>query len=291
MLWLILISLAILIFAVENILDKFIVDKELKDPLLLTTVFGLVLYIFYVIFASVSGSILLPIGLAFWGIIAGLATTAGVALYYFVMQKEEVSTFITILAIEPLVVASASFFLFQERLNILNYAGILSIIAGVILLSHEKRKTTVKNHLLALTFLTITLFSVRNLIFKYAANEGAGNAVFFWFGLGGLLVSTILLALHHPRIRAKARAGTKHVAIIAVLSAIGLFFFTKAIAIGSVSLTIALFSAKPLVVLILVVGLSSFWPKIVRERLSRLELIKKISAAILIVIGCALIVL
>lgn len=291
MLWLLLISIAILIFAVGNIFDKFVVDKELKDPLLLTTVFGLVLYIFYIIFAAAGGSISLAPGLAFWGIIAGVATTAGVALYYYVMQKEDVSTFVTVLAIEPVVVAIASFFLFQERLSVWDYFGILLVVAGAILISHEKRKATAKNHLLALTFLTIVFFTVRNLIFKYEAELGAGNAVFFWFGLGGLLVSVILLAFHHPRIRAKARMGAKHVVALAVLSAIGLLFFTKAIAIGSVSLTIALFSAKPLVVLLIVVGLSSFWPKIVREQFSRNALIKKITAAVLIVIGCAMIVL
>ena len=291
MIWLVLISAAIIIFAAENILDKFIVYKELKDPLLLTVVFGLVLYIFYILFAVFFGSVFLPLNLALLGIIAGALATAGIALYYYIMQKEEVSTFVTILALEPLVVTLVSFFLFRERLTAFDYVGIVLLVSGAILISHKKQRSSAKTRLLILSFLAMFIFSVRNIIFKYEAAAGAQNAVFFWFGLGGLIVAAVLYAIHHPHIRARAKRGAKHVAMLAVLGAFGLLFFTKAIAVGSVSLTTAFLSAKPLVVLIMVAVLSSFRPKIVSEKFSRVELIKKISAGALIVAGCGMIVL
>ncbi|NQT50048.1 EamA family transporter [Candidatus Kuenenbacteria bacterium] len=290
--WILFTIIAIVIWTVVNIMDKYIIGHEVRDPVLVTTVFGLTIYLLFILFGLINGHVLIPWTMILVSMLGGLLYSVGTGTYYLSMKKIEVSRLVPILAIEPLIIAVASFFLFAERLTLMNYVGIIAIVLGAIIISHKKSisKVTHKGFLI-LPFVAMGMFAFRNILIKYITLEISFWPMLFWFGVGGLLVPLILLIFHHPHIREKAKSGIIHLCFIALLSGLALISFTKAISIGSVSLVSALMSTKPMLVFFVATFLSFFYPKIILERHSRAVLLKKTVAIALIVAGGIFIVI
>ena len=292
MLWIVFTLIAILLWTVDNIMDKFILDHEVRDPILVTTVFCFTTYLLFIMFAALSGPIALPIKMLMIALASGLVYSVALGLYYYAMSGEEVSRFIPILSIDPLIIAVAAFFLFRERLALLSYLGIILIIAGAILIAHKQYGNKAKaRKFFIIAFGAMILFSLRNILFKYMTESAEFWPTMFWFAVGGLIVPVVLLILHHPHIRQKAEKGIAHLLLVALFSAVGLIFFLKAISLGSVSLSSALVAGKPMLVFLVATFLSFFYPKIIVEAHSKKVLIKKAIAIGLIVLGGVFVVL
>lgn len=292
MAWIIFTVIAILLWTVDNIMDKYILDHEVRDPILVTTIFGLTTYALFIGFAVFNGSISLPSDLVLIAVASGLVYSMALWLYYQAMSREEVSRFVPFLSIEPAIVAIAAFILFGERLAYLSYLGILLIIIGAILLAHKKYGDRTKaKKIFAVALAAMALFSLRNILFKYLTASATFWPAIFWFAIGGIIVPLALLIFHHPHIRKKAEKGIAHLLLVALFSAVGLVFFFKAISLGSVSLASALVAGKPLLVFFVATFLSFFYPKIIVERHTRAILVKKALAIALIVVGSIFIVI
>ena len=114
--------------------------------------------------------------------------------------------------------------------------------------------------------------------------------VLFWFAIGGIVVPIFLFIFHHPHLRKHAKKGVKHITINALISALALFAFIRAISLGPVSLVVALVSTKPLLVFIGATLLSYYRPKFISERHTGKVLVQRILATMMIVVGGILII-
>ena len=285
---------AMLLWTVVNILDKYIISHELRDPTMVMIVFGFVIYLVFIVAAFVfGGPVALPLGLKYAAILAGICYSIALWFYYHVMQKEELTRFVPIMAMEPFVIAIIAFFMFDERFKWLNYLGMLLIVGGAIVITIKKYHSKIRaRYLLVFALLAVLFFAIRNILFKYATQTPDYFwPVMFWAGVGGILLPILLFIFHPPHLRKKGWEGVYHLAFNAVLSGAAVILFAKAITIGTVSLSSALVGTKPLIVFIIVTFLSFFHPKIMRERHSPAVLIKKSIATILIVIGGVLILM
>ncbi len=291
MTWVFFTIIAIVFWAIVNIMDKYIIGHELRDPILVTTVFGITLYLLFVLLAVFNGGIMIPPIYIGMSMLMGLIYSVAISLYYISMQKVEVSELAPILATEPMVIALAAFFLFAERLTAYNYFGIVIIILGALLISHEK--STNKSKIKKYNWIVVgamLLFATRNLMLEHVTSRVDFWPMIFWFGIGGVIIPIVLLIFHHPHIRKKAKEGVAHLFFVAFFSGLAMISFTKAIALGSVSLSAALLSTKPMLVFLAATFLSFFHPKIIVEKHTKKVLIKKAFAIVLIVVGGILVI-
>ncbi|OGF32224.1 hypothetical protein A2533_02265 [Candidatus Falkowbacteria bacterium RIFOXYD2_FULL_35_9] len=283
---------AILLWTVVNVLDKHIISDDLKDPKLVTTLFGVQVYLLYIIFALINGSISAEWTVIVWSMISGLVYSSAIYYYYTVMQDQEVTRFVPLFALTPAFIAIVAYFMFGEKLDLIHYVAIFIIMVGAVVLTHEKKKKTKNGYMvLFLTMLTVLLFSTHTMIFDYTLNFAGVGPILFWFGIGGLILPLILYIFHHPHIKAKAKQGVSLLIVVITLSAIGMIFLIKALAIGSVVLITALIATKPLLVFLLATFLSFTHPKFIREKHSMPVLIQKGIGIVLIVIGGVMIVI
>ncbi|PIR93977.1 hypothetical protein COT97_03695 [Candidatus Falkowbacteria bacterium CG10_big_fil_rev_8_21_14_0_10_39_11] len=290
--WVLFTLIAMLFWTAVNILDKYIVSHELRDPILTTTIFGVTLYLLFIIFAVLSGTITTSISVIILSLVAGICYTIALLGYYYSMQRLEVSRFVPILAVEPLVISILAFIFFAEKFSWVAYLGILFIVAGSILISHEKASQ--KKHskkILLLAFLAMAVFAIRNLLIEAATLVETVPTVMFWFGVGGIIIPIGLIIFHHPHLREKAEKGVQHLIVTGILSAMAMIFFTKAISVGPITLVVAFISTKPLLVFIVATLLSFLHPKILRERISTSILLKKSLATAFIVAGGILVIM
>ena len=289
--WIILAILAALIWSAVNIIDKFIISHELRDPILATVVFGIVSFILFGIVSLIFGNIFLSLTTIIIAIAVGVFYTIGGLFYYVELRKEEVSRFIPILSTIPIFVLIFAFIFLGERFAALTYLGIILIVLGAILVSIKK--ITYKVGFSATFLIAIgaaLFFALRDVLTKVATLQASIWSILFWVGIGSGLVSIFLFSLHHPHIRKQAELGIKHLILVAALGVTAFFIFIMAILNGPVSLVSALVGVRSLFVFIAATVLSIYWPKILKEKITKSILLQKIIAIILVIIGAILVV-
>ena len=289
--WIFFATIALLLWAFANIVDRYIASRELHDPILITTLFGFCVYLIFIVMSLFGGHPGVPFSIIVWAFVAGLAYTSACYLYYKVLSREEISKLAPTMSMEPIVVAFFAFFVFQEHLKLLSYLGIIMIVAGAILMNYKKHSKLSARRLQLWAVISVVLFAAKNLIFKYTTIEAPLLSVLFWFGLGGLMVSLCLYAKHHPHLRRQDRKGLRFIALSALLSALALLFYVESLNRGPVTLVSAFVATKPLAVLILALLISRWHPMVLQEKFDRQSILKKVSATVIIVLGATLVVL
>ena len=142
--WITLTLLALVLWAIVNILDKYVVDHELRDPVFVTAIFCLtasILLICLSVFFGLQVISFLAIGLA---IITGLMYSLAIYLYYTVMRGEEISRLVPLISVEPLFIALGAFLFFNEQLGWQHYLGIILVVLGALLIAREKSSNKLK---------------------------------------------------------------------------------------------------------------------------------------------------
>lgn len=292
--WITLSLIALALWAIVNILDKYVIDHELKDPIFVTAIFCLtasILLIGSALLLGLKEASFFVIGLA---IASGLLYSGAIYLYYHIMRGEEVSRLVPLISIEPIFIALGAFLFFGEQLGWQHYLGILLVVLGAILISREGasslREKLRLGRLHWLALLMVLFFSAKNLLVKYLFQGNDFWSIMFWFGVGGLILPILFFAFHRPRLKGKFKRGIEHLIVSAIFSSLALIFFSQALKIGSVSLVIALVATKPMLVFLCATLFSFICPKIIFEKHSFKILLLKISATVMIVIGGILVI-
>lgn len=128
------------IWGTMNVLDKYIVSHKIKHILGFAFIAGMV-NLFY--------GMVLALFLDWNGIgwkemvipgIVGFVMGLMFFFYYFMIQKDDVSTVVGFIYLYPLVVALLSFVFLHEVLSFLSYVGILLVMSGLLLLVFRRTK-------------------------------------------------------------------------------------------------------------------------------------------------------
>ena len=283
-------------FAVCNVVDKFVLTKKIRDSFSYNILNGAL-------------SILPVILLAFYlklnfDILALTATLYGfVFAFLFVvynkaMMEGEASRIVSVMRISPVFVLTLSFIFLNEILSYQKYLGILFLVSSAVLVSYKKSK---KKFQLSGGVALILLYSFSaaclSIVMKYTLGQTDYWAFFFWNLIGNMIGCLTLVTL--PAIRknlVKNVSSMNRSTWLTVLSAdvfswLGYLFYFIAASIGYISLTSAVGSIQPLIVFMLTLALTIRRPKVLKEEIGRTSLLFKSVAVVFIIIGGYLIVI
>ena len=289
--WFPLALLAGVIWAAADLIDKYIIEHELRDPIFVSIFNGIGAFFLFTLASLLFGNIWIPIEVVVLAIITGAVYASAVMLYFEAMKKEDISLAAPMLATAPLFVLLFAFFLLDERLTPIKYAGIFLIVGGAMLVSFRNAGRRIKwDNVAFLVLGAAALVGLRNTLMKYITLEISVWSVLFWVGVGGLLMTLVIFAMHHPHVARRWKMGVRHSVVLGGFSALAFFFLTHALAVGPVSLVSAIVAVKPLVVFLAATAISMFSPGFLREHVTPAILLRKSIATILIVIGAALVV-
>jgi transporter family protein len=292
--WVIVSLVVAVLFALANVLDKLVISKEMRDPVLATVIVGFVSIIIYGgVSLFVSGIEGIWIGFVFASImfVAGLLSGFGVYFYYSAIKKSDVSRIITIMALHPLIVLVLAGVILGESLEVLNYLGILLIVLGAGLISFNKINLSKREKVVAsvLAVASVVFFGLRDILSKYVTSSIDVWPLLFWVGLGVFVFGLFLLGFGFTGFKGKSRKGIRNLVLIDTLSVSARILLIVAISLGPVSLVVSMANVKPLIVLGLTLILGKFYPKILNEKLSFEGKMRRIFAAVLVVLGAFLI--
>jgi|SRR3989344_4237723 len=295
--WVIFALLSRVLWAADNIVDKLLIEKHLKNPIVLTLISGisaLLLSIIIILFNGLSWIGFQPTALV---IFAGIIQILAVFSFYKAISKEEVSRVIPLFQLTPPFVLILSFLFLGEILEANHYLAFVLILLGGFLISLKKVEGVFR---LRSAFwwmvLSSLIYAIQIIILKslYIAYPFWNLTVYL--GVGEFLPIPIMLLFitNFRNIFSKSLLGLKPVGWILVI--LTMFFATTAslsgfwaLTTGPASLISVLRGFQSLFVLIFAVIISVWLPKILKEELSKSVLGIKAIAIFLMVIGLYLI--
>lgn len=279
-----------------GVIDKFILTKTVRAPALYTfysTVFLLILF-------AINPFITTPLQGIDWlfAFLGGLAFGAGLLTLYVGAKKGEVTHLYPFQgAWITLILFAVSVLVFKESITPLQMGGIGVLCIGSLLLSHQSRLGW-RGWQKGLGWIIISgvFFALFLSVGDYLYTQYPFWSAFLWLhameGICAVLVfflPSVHQALRKPSSRARRSRAIGIVALDKVLGIIAVVCIQASLAFGNVALVGALAGVEYAVLFGIVYILTTWFPKILRERFTKGELVQQAAAIVLILIGSALI--
>jgi drug/metabolite transporter (DMT)-like permease len=292
--WFIFALLAGLLIAVVNILDKFVLDKWARHPIVPVLLLGVFNLFPALILLLIRGWPAVTIKQGLLILAAGAALLLMALFYFSAAAREEISRVVPLMFFSPLFVAALAWILLDETFAARQYAGVFALIAGAVLVSSRLPLNPRMGRAFWLMLMAALSISVYFVLMKYLLRSFDYWSVFSLTRLSSTLVMLPLCFLYFAELRDTLREyGAKVVGVMALDQVIALaanLFVTIAAAAGPITLVNALISTQPFFVLLFAVILSRFVPHLFREETQRSTVLQKLAALVLMSVGVLLIV-
>ena len=294
--WIIFALIAPALWAITNLFDSKLRNFHIKDEFVLTTFAGFIGLLAF-LFVPIYGISFPGIWIFIVSMIAGVLYIYTMIPYFKALSLEDTSTVIMLWYITPVLIPFFARFFLNENLFFIQYVGFAFILLGGLLIS-IKRNALKKIHLSKALFMMLAsgiMLDIYYLLEKYIyQNQPFWNG-FMWIRLGSFIGALTILAIPKYRksfIQMKNNLNFKSFRLIfggELLNLIALVSIGFALSLGSVSLVTSLTNFQPLFLLVFIVLLSKFFPKLYQEKLSKKIIFVKIIAVALLIFGLYLI--
>lgn len=302
--WILIAIIAYFILAIVNMADKFLLDKILpsaKTYTFLVGVLGLLILVIAPWFLEWPGLYLFLLN-----IIIGALLPLALILLYTALRLGDASKIITITGGSvPIFTIFLSFIILGERFTGMQYIAFFYLIFGTLIISyfpsgHELwTKVMVwfgfdnlkRLRAVLIAILSAFIFGLFFIGSKYLYNNQEFISAFIWIRVGSF-ISVLFFLLHKSSRKEifksiKKLKGKSRVIFLSNqgLAAFGFFLQNYAIALGSVALVNALQGIQYVFLLILASLITIFYPKVLKEKISKFIILQKLVAIGLISFG------
>jgi drug/metabolite transporter (DMT)-like permease len=289
--WFIFALLAPILWSGCNVIDKFLLEKHIKDPIsyeflisLFNTISIVIILFLYQMSNNFYGFVL--------GIIIGIIDVIAVIFYNKSMIDEEASRVVPLVYTDSIFVAILAYIFLGEVFNLPKYLGIILIVAGGMLISFKK--TDKKWHFsAAIKFILIAgfLWGMASVISKYTLNFIDYFSLTTWQLIGYQITVPFFLLAGRVRknfLRDVKKVNKRVFSLMVIntliyLVAILLFYF--AASISSISLVFAIASTQPFFIFIYTLIITKIASGIIKENIDKSTVLLKIIAICLIFLG------
>ncbi|KKQ24096.1 MAG: hypothetical protein US40_C0011G0011 [Candidatus Roizmanbacteria bacterium GW2011_GWC2_37_13] len=292
--WIFYSLLAVFVFSFVNLFDKFFVSKKFKSVYSFVFVLNVVYFIFYLAYFFVFWKTFVYSNSFLWAIASGFFYFFMWIFWFKALSGGEVSRSSAIFFTQPLFNSVLAVIFLDESLSTMKWLAVGMIVIGAIFSSIESKKTKSGFNTAYFFALLATIFaSVGNTIVKHATVVlpalTVGSIGYFFT----LPFYFIFLKDKGVSLEVKEKlTNLKELILIFFRGMLGftaINLFMSAIGSGPVSLVSALNGGQPLVVLILSILASIFFPKLIKEEITEKSLAYKIVSVLLIVTGAVII--
>lgn len=291
--WLFFALLSPAIFAVNVLIDKYILEKEIKDyqsmPIyssIMALVFGIILWI-------ATGFPIIGYQDALLALLTGMLTLWGLAFYFRALSNQESSKIMILFQIQPIMTLVMAYLFLNESISLSQLIGFFIILGATVWMSLEKEKTKFKLSPAFILILFATLFwAIAAVVFKFVVDSGSFTKLISYESFG-MVLGGLVLYIFFPSFRKafkKTQKGLRKITLAVILInegvfSIGRFFAYLAISLGSVALVNVIGGTQVFFGILFGFLLTLIAPKIFQENISKVGLSKKIITAVLVLLG------
>lgn len=271
--WIVFSVLAAVVWAAVNIVDKYILTRLIRKPVIFLMILGLVGLIFSVLIYFFKGlQDLNPLNI-YIALLAGLFYLLMCYFYFKAAQIEEISRVVPLLYIDSLFVMLLAFVFLDEVFTPIKYAAIILLIAGAFILSYNGIS---KGKALLLMLLSAICLALNHVLTKYLLGFADFWTIFSWSRVGVVIALLPVFFYYYKDLFGTLKRGKVFclLSLNETLNALGILLITIAASYGYITLVNALSSLQPLFVLIFAFFISIYYPKILREELGKATFVK-----------------
>ena len=291
--WAIFSILAALCWAIVNIVDKYILTKWVRNPLIPVIILGIIGLIASIIVYFIYGFSYLSYFNIFLAFIAGIFYLLMAVFYFKAVKIEEISRVSPLFYLSPLFILFFAAIFLGEVFTPLKYLGIFLLVFGAILISSRNLSKISLGRAFWWMMLSAIALTINQILTKHLLNFTDYWTIFAYTRVGAVIGLLPIAYIYFPElIDTVRRHGKRVVAIISAnetFNLLGVLSITIAVSIGYVTLVNALSSVQPFFVLLFAVILSIFYPSILKEEIGKSVIFLKFIAIILMFIGAILI--
>jgi drug/metabolite transporter (DMT)-like permease len=312
-LWLPLAIGAYAIFSVNGIIDKIVVSKKIKNPVVVS---------FWVSIAGTGSALILLGGLlpaplnepfkfhmpgaqGLGLILAGsISLQLGLLLQYTALRKGEATRVVSAIgAAVPIFTLVFAYVFLRERMSPASYAAFGVLLAGAVTMLFRRGHWLASAFLVAISSAGFMAASAVVAKMVYLHNHFISSLALF--GLGNIIYALMLLVIS-PKVRSSFKStvaptrrrslksvehsGGALIVVNSILGGVGAFGLSLAINLGSVTLVNALRGIQYAGIFVIALALSTFEPKMLKEELSGQTMRQKLIAIGIIAAGLGLLV-
>jgi len=294
--WLVITLVAILALCTSQILDKLLVTKKVSDPGVMT---------FWIALGQLAG-----IALIFWNfnfqfnysvlaiaLCSGIFYVVAMQFYYHAIKGGEASHLVPFVGgLVPLVITLASRFLLNENLNNLQYAGIVVASLGTLLIGFENTKGKFvfsRSSLLALC--AAIFFGLSHVFAKWGYVQDTFSTVFVIARFGAFFAIIPLLFSRNIRVeifkKSKAKKHGGYLYLLAANMILAIIYFIGiqyAFSLAGASIVSGVGTLEYALFIVLIFIISRYFPKIIKEKFYKKEIIVQVISICLIIAGTVL---
>lgn len=295
--WVFYALLAPTLYTASTFVDKYILEKKLKDYTPMPLYISLMGFVVGLFFWVLTGFPILDFRDTLLILSTGILTSFATVLYYKALFMEETSKINFLFQIMPIFSLILSWIFLGESLTYIQLLGFFLILLSGIFISIEK---TNKNYRFSQAFFLILivdfLWAISGILIKFAISIRSFSEMLsyesFGIGLGG-----IVLFIFAPKIRMAFLESITNIpkttSLIIFLNE-SLFAFAKAVtffafSIGPVALVSVLEGTQAFFAIVYGLVLTFFFPKIFKEDISKKGLRKKILFFVVLFVGILLV--
>ncbi|MDP3014846.1 MAG: DMT family transporter [bacterium] len=291
--WILFSILAALTWAIVNTVDKYVLTKWVRKPIvpvMILGVIGLIASIFVYFIYGFSELSYVNILLAF---ISGIFYILMSLFYFKAVKIEEISRVIPLFYLAPLFILILASIFLGEVFPPIKYLGIFLLVVGAILISTQKLTKISFGKAFWLMILSSLSLAINQVITKYLLDFADFWTIFSWTRIGTIVALIPVYFIYFPDILSTVKEhGKKVIGVISLnesLNVVGVIFITIAASVGYITLVNSLSAIQPLFVLIIAVFLSIFYPRILKEEIGKSTVLLKLIAIILMFAGAVLV--
>ncbi|MDO8638301.1 MAG: EamA family transporter [Candidatus Daviesbacteria bacterium] len=295
--WLFFALLAPAIYAIVVFIDKYILEKKVKDYLGMPIYSSIVAGVFGIIIWIVTGFPLLSPRDTILIILTGVLTVFGLTSYFKALSDDEASKVTILFQMTPVITLVLSYLFLGDKLSVQQFLGFILILISTIGISVNKslREFNFSNTFF-LILLTDFLWASAFVLFKFVVDTNSFVKLIsyesFGIGIGGLILYTFFPSIKMAFKKTNKQAGSVIFWFIIVNETI--FLISRlltylAISKGPVALVDVVAGTQVIFAIVYGFILTKISPKTFQEDISQGGLSKKIIIAALILLGLVLI--
>lgn len=297
--WIIPALVAPFINAIVNFVDKYLVSNRVRNYR------ALILYSTSVNFAigaaawAIAGFPIVGPAAAFYALASGFVLAVSTFLYFYMASKEEMSSVILMFQLVPVFVLVMAYFFLNEQLTAIQGAGFALILFAALMLSFNRPLRAILSWRLIVAAFFADLFLAGSAILINKAIDSSSFFTILGYQGFGMGIAAIFFYSFFPNIRAAfwenyAARDIKAYGLIIMNEGLTvtyewIAFF--AYSIGPAALVSVAGGAQAFFGIVIGIILTLLFPNIVKEDISKENLLPKIIAAFILIIGLYLVYL
>jgi len=292
--WALFSILAALIWAIVSTVDKYILTKWTRNPIVPITALGpisLIAAFLVYLFKGFSFLSYINITLA---LVSGIFYTLMAVFYFKAVKTEEISRIAPLFYLTSLFILILAAVFLGEIFSLIKYLGVFLLVIGAVLISSKGFTKVRLGKAFWFMILSSLAIAINAVIIKYLLNFADFWTIFSYSKIGVAFASIPIFYLSLPGLVSTTKKhGKKVIGTIFLnesLDLLGDLLIIKAYTIGYVTLVNALSSVHPFFVLIFVIILTIFYPQVLKEEIEKSIILIKLIAIILMFIGAILII-